>query len=59
MSLSEVMKVVESLGDGVGWDQVRQVAHRLGFTQTEVTSLEQVVGGEGKASTLLLHLLLV
>ena len=40
-------------------DQVRQVAHRLGFTRSEVTSLEQVVGGGERASTMLLHLLLV
>ena len=40
-------------------DQVWQVAHRLGFTRSEVTSLEQVVGGGERASTMLLHLLLV
>ena len=38
---------------------MRQVAHRLGFTRSEVTSLEQVVGGRERASTMLLHLLLV
>ena len=59
MSLSEVTKVVESLGEEVRVDQVRQVAHRLGFTRSEVTSLEQVVGGGERASTMLLHLLLV
>ena len=53
------MKVVESLGEEVGGNQVRQVAHRLGFTRSEVTSLEQVVGGGERASTMLLHLLLV
>ena len=59
MSLSEVTKVVESLGEEVRVDQVQQVAHRLGFTRSEVTSLEQVVGGGERASTMLLHLLLV
>ena len=59
VSLSEVMKAVESLGEEMGQNQVRQVAHALGFTQSEVTSIEQVVGGGESASMMLLHLLLV
>ena len=59
VSLSEVMKVGESLGEEVGKNQVQQVAHALGFTQSEVTSIEQVVGGGESASMMLLHLLLV
>ena len=59
MSHSEVIKVVESHGEDVERNQVRQVAHRLGFTRSEVTSLEQVVGGGERTSTVLLHLLLV
>ena len=51
--------MVESLGEEVGQSQVRQVAHALGFTQFEVTSIEQVVGGGERASMMLLHLLLV
>ena len=49
-SHSEVIEVVESLGEDVGGDQVRQVTHRLGFTRSKVTSLEQVVGGGERAS---------
>ena len=59
VSLSEVVKVVESLGKKVGRSQVRQVALTLGFTPSEVTSIEQVVGGGESASMMLLHLLLV
>ena len=53
------MKAVESLGEEVRKNQVQQVAHALGFTQSEVTSIEQVVGGGERASMMLLHLLLV
>ena len=38
---------------------MRQVAPALGFTPSEVTSIEQVVGGGESASMMLLHLLLV
>ena len=58
VSLSEVMKVVESLGEEVRKNQVQQVAHALGFTQSEVTSIEQVMGGGERASMMLLHLLI-
>ena len=51
--------MVESLGEEVGRSQVRQVALALGFTPSEVTSIEQVVGGGESASMMLLHLLLV
>lgn len=51
--------MVESLGEEVGKSQVQQVAHALGFTRSEVTSIEQVVGGGERANMMLLHLLLV
>ena len=51
--------MVESLGEEVRKNQVQQIAHALGFTQSEVTSTEQVVGGGETASMMLLHLLLV
>ena len=44
------MNVVESLGEEVRKNQVQQVAHALGFTQSEVTSIEQVMGGGEWAS---------
>ena len=51
--------MVESIEEEVGQSQVQQVAHVQGFTQSEVTSIEQVVGGGERASMLLLYLLLV